>query len=118
VLIEALPPVLVLHLKRFLYDAATGSVVKIGKPVQFTPELEIPLGADFLLLATVKGREFIAARSVQTSWHPLPDDPRCRRDTRCMECSITTAGPHVEDIIRSMCSTRTHTVTVGRVGYT
>jgi hypothetical protein len=45
VLIEALPPVLVLHLKRFLYDAATGGLVKIDKPVQFSPELEIPLGA-------------------------------------------------------------------------
>jgi len=44
VLIEALPPVLVLHLKRFLYDTATRGVVKIGKPVEFTPELEIPLG--------------------------------------------------------------------------
>lgn len=43
VLIEALPPVLVLHLKRFLYDTTTRGVVKIGKSVQFTPELEIPL---------------------------------------------------------------------------
>jgi len=43
VLIEALPPVLVLHLKRFLYDTAVRGVVKIGKPVKFTPELEIPL---------------------------------------------------------------------------
>ncbi|KAI0247916.1 hypothetical protein BJV78DRAFT_1285139 [Lactifluus subvellereus] len=43
VLIEALPPVLVLHLKRFLYDTAARGVVKIGKPVQFSPELEIPL---------------------------------------------------------------------------
>jgi len=42
VLIEALPPVLVLHLKRFLYDTAARGVVKIGKPVQFAPELEIP----------------------------------------------------------------------------
>jgi ubiquitin carboxyl-terminal hydrolase 10 len=45
ILIEALPPVLVLHLKRFLYDTAACGVVKIGKPVQFSPELEIPLGA-------------------------------------------------------------------------
>jgi len=43
VLIEALPPVLVLHLKRFLYDTTARGVVKIGKSVQFTPELEIPL---------------------------------------------------------------------------
>jgi ubiquitin C-terminal hydrolase len=47
VLIEVLPPVLVIHLKRFLYDPAAGGVIKIDKPVQFTPELEIPLGASF-----------------------------------------------------------------------
>ena len=44
VLIETLPPVLVLHLKRFLYDAAADCIVKISKPVRFAPELEIPLG--------------------------------------------------------------------------
>jgi ubiquitin carboxyl-terminal hydrolase 10 len=49
VLIEVLPPVLVLHLKRFVYNAATDDVVKIGKPIQFSPELEIPLGTEFLL---------------------------------------------------------------------
>ena len=44
VLIDALPPVLVLHLKRFLYDVAADGIVKINKPVRFAPELEIPLG--------------------------------------------------------------------------
>ena len=44
VLIETLPPVLVLHLKRFLYDASADGIVKISKPVRFAPELEIPLG--------------------------------------------------------------------------
>ena len=47
VLIEALPPILVLHLKRFLYDTAARGVVKVGKPVQFGPDLDIPLGAFF-----------------------------------------------------------------------
>ena len=46
-LLEALPPVLVLYLERFLYDAATGGIDKISKPVQFTPELEIPPGTGF-----------------------------------------------------------------------
>ena len=46
--IEALPPVLVLHLKRFLYDTTARGVVKIGKPVQFSPELEIPFGTPYL----------------------------------------------------------------------
>ena len=44
VLIEALPSVLVLHLKRFLYDVAANGVVKINKPVRFAPEPDIPLG--------------------------------------------------------------------------
>jgi ubiquitin carboxyl-terminal hydrolase 10 len=45
VLIDALPPILVLHLKRFLYDTKVGDVVKIGKKVTFEPELVIPAGA-------------------------------------------------------------------------
>ena len=47
VLIEALPPVLVLHLNRVRYDATAGGITKIGKMIQFGPELEIPLGNDF-----------------------------------------------------------------------
>jgi ubiquitin carboxyl-terminal hydrolase 10 len=50
VLIEVLPPVLVLHLKRFLYDVATDGVLKISKLIQFAPELEIPLGTIFSLV--------------------------------------------------------------------
>ncbi|KAI0672764.1 hypothetical protein C8Q78DRAFT_970322 [Trametes maxima] len=41
VLIEAFPPVLILHMKRFLYDTKVGDVVKVGKQVSFSPELEI-----------------------------------------------------------------------------
>jgi hypothetical protein len=43
----ALPPILVLHFERFLYDAAADGMVKISKPVQFAPEFEIPLGTIF-----------------------------------------------------------------------
>lgn len=46
VLIEALPPVLVLHMKRFCYDTTVGGVVKVSKQVRFGPELEI--GADIM----------------------------------------------------------------------
>ncbi|KAN0103981.1 hypothetical protein V8E52_011434 [Russula decolorans] len=42
VLIEVLPPVLVLHLNRVRYDAAAGGITKIGKSIQFAPELDIP----------------------------------------------------------------------------
>ncbi|KAF7313078.1 Ubiquitin carboxyl-terminal hydrolase [Mycena kentingensis (nom. inval.)] len=41
ILIDALPPVLVLHLKRFCYDVEVGGVVKVGKQIAFGPELEI-----------------------------------------------------------------------------
>jgi ubiquitin carboxyl-terminal hydrolase 10 len=51
VLLEALPPVLVLHLKQFLHDAATDGINNISKPVQFTPELEIPAGTIFSFLS-------------------------------------------------------------------
>jgi hypothetical protein len=51
VLVEALPPVLVLHLNRVRYDAAAGSITKIGKSIQLAPELEIPLGTISTFLA-------------------------------------------------------------------
>jgi ubiquitin carboxyl-terminal hydrolase 10 len=66
VLIEVLPSVLVLHLKRFLYDVAAGGIVKINKPVQFAPELVIPLGTKFSLVSPVlaKAEEFFMIRLV------------------------------------------------------
>jgi ubiquitin carboxyl-terminal hydrolase 10 len=39
--IDSLPPILILHLKRFLYDANKGGVAKVGKQVAFAPELEV-----------------------------------------------------------------------------
>ncbi|KAF8484493.1 hypothetical protein DFH94DRAFT_688909 [Russula ochroleuca] len=55
VLIEVLPSILVLHLKRFLHDAAADGIVKISKPVQFAPGLEIPL--EIMTPATGKSAE-------------------------------------------------------------
>jgi len=43
VLLEALPPVLVLHLERFLYDSTADRTNKISKRVQFPQNLKIPL---------------------------------------------------------------------------
>ena len=51
--LEALPSILVLHLERFLYDAATGGVNKISKFVQFAPQLEIPLGTIFPFISSM-----------------------------------------------------------------
>ena len=42
--IEVLPSVLVLRLERLLYDTTKDDIVKIGKSIQFAPELEIPPG--------------------------------------------------------------------------
>ena len=53
VLIEALPSVLVLRLKRFQYDVTADGIVKINKPVQFAPELDIPLGTKFSFVSPV-----------------------------------------------------------------
>jgi ubiquitin carboxyl-terminal hydrolase 10 len=50
VLLEALPPILVLHLKRFLFDTTADVVNKLTKPVLFTPELEIPSGINISFL--------------------------------------------------------------------
>ena len=51
VLIKVFPLVPVLHLKCFLYDVAEGGIVKTSKPIQFTPELEIPLGTIFFFVS-------------------------------------------------------------------
>ena len=40
--IQTLPPVLILHLKRFQFDSSLGSVKKISKKVGYPLELEIP----------------------------------------------------------------------------
>lgn len=40
--IETLPPVLILHLKRFQYDSVTGATQKIWKKVGYPLDLEIP----------------------------------------------------------------------------
>lgn len=40
-LLESLPPVLIIQLKRFQYDTAVRDVVKVGKQVRFGPELDV-----------------------------------------------------------------------------
>ncbi|KAF7364168.1 Cysteine proteinase [Mycena sanguinolenta] len=52
ILIDALPPILILHVKRFCYDTAVGGVVKVGKRVAFGPELEV--GNDVMVPAARK----------------------------------------------------------------
>src|SRR5580658_8297319 len=61
-LIQALSPVLVLHLNRVRYDATAGSLMKIGKSIQFRPELEIPLGMIFSFVA-INGTEYFVILS-------------------------------------------------------
>ncbi|KAJ6539829.1 hypothetical protein DFH09DRAFT_1041863 [Mycena vulgaris] len=67
ILIAALPPVLVLHVKRFYYDAAAG-VVKLAKRVTFGPELEI--GGDVLApTATTTGRKPVRYKLFAAVYH-------------------------------------------------
>ena len=50
-LIEVLPPILVIYLKHSRHGPAVGGVSKIRKPIQFTPHLEIPPGMTFPFLS-------------------------------------------------------------------
>jgi len=59
--LEDLPPILVLHLKRFVYDGTTGGCQKVMKAVDFSVDLEIP--RDILSIAsknkyTTKQRQY------------------------------------------------------------
>jgi len=59
--LEELPPVLILHLKRFVYDAATGGVQKVMKAVNFGVELEINkamLSAECRSATTARHRQY------------------------------------------------------------
>jgi hypothetical protein len=47
VLIESLPPILVVHVKRFLYDLH-GGVQKSSKPLLYKTTLELPRGIPYL----------------------------------------------------------------------
>jgi hypothetical protein len=110
--IEALPSVLVLHLERFLYDAAADGIVKISKPVQFPPELEIPLGKSFSTFSFVSpvllkaknpfrlgwsrnhgthDREIFGAGALQALWGVKP--PRRVRRQRALYGRLTPSEP-------------------------
>jgi hypothetical protein len=119
-LIEALPPVLVLHLKRFQYDAAAGGVIKIGKRVRFSSELEIPSGTPFVFDPGSRVLRILVIRSSQTLWYPMPvlNDPRNHRVTSCMEYSTITASLQAAGTIQLMFFARTETETQGRFGCT
>jgi hypothetical protein len=111
--IEALPSLLVLHLKRFLYDAAADGIVKVSKPVLFAPELEIPLGT-FLPFVSPVIR--LRIPRIQKSWHLLPGNLGSRRTTSYMVCSIIMATPRAAGTIRSTCFTGAETEVVWKVG--
>jgi hypothetical protein len=53
-----------LHLERFLYDASADGIKKISKPIQFAPELEIPLGTIFSYVSPCYLRPIILHDSV------------------------------------------------------
>merc|ERR1719402_537442 len=59
--LEELPPILILHLKRFVYDSATGGVQKVMKNVEFSVDLEIDktiLSSSTRTKSTLKQRQY------------------------------------------------------------
>ncbi|KAH9976562.1 hypothetical protein BJV77DRAFT_1053326 [Russula vinacea] len=101
--IEVFPSVLVLRLKRLVYNAAADGIVEINKPVQFMPELEIPTGTIFSffppVLANAKnapwlgrsrnhgtdGQKIYGAPTLQALWGALPPR-RVRQWRRALYC--------------------------------
>jgi hypothetical protein len=118
VLIEALPPILVLHLNRVRYDVAAGGIAKIGKSIQLAPELEIPLGAIFNFLAVAEANNTFVIWPFQTSWYPMLKDPQSHRITSSMEYSTITANLQAADTLRLMSSAREKTATLEKFGCT
>lgn len=70
VLIEALPPILVLHLKRFLYDTSVRGVEKVGKQVRFAEELEV--GGEVMVPAVRKTPTRYKLFGGKFSFHTFP----------------------------------------------
>eukprot|EP00124_Ichthyophonus_hoferi_P000084 Ihof_evm4s3 gene=Ihof_evmTU4s3 len=58
--LEELPPVLVLHLKRFVYDTTLGATLKVHKTVDYSLRMEI--GKD-LLSSTAQGKVSLEGRT-------------------------------------------------------
>jgi hypothetical protein len=112
--IEALPSVLVLHLKRFLYDAAADGIVKVSKPVLFAPELEIPLGTFFFFFRFTGDQA--KNPSCPEIMAPVAGKPGSRRTTSYMVCYIIMATPRAAGTIRSTCFTGAETEVVWKVG--
>jgi ubiquitin carboxyl-terminal hydrolase 10 len=103
VLVDALPPILVLHLKRFMYDTAVRDVVKLGKAVAFERELEIAPGA------CVSPARVCPADGAQSCSRPARASSGGPRATSCSRCCTTTARPRRAGTTRSTCCTRTAT---------
>ena len=114
-LIEALPPVLVLHLNRVRYDATAGGLMKIGKSIQFGPELQIPLGTIFGFVVMADA-EYFVIWSFQTLWYRILNDGQSHRITSSMECSTITGNLQAAGTIRSTFFARTETATQGKIG--
>ena len=117
-LISVLPPVLVLHLNRFRYDAAASGIMKIGKSIRFESDLQVPLGTNFRFSRGSRGREYFMIWSIQTLWYPMLNNPQSHHITSSMECSTITAILQAAGTIRSMSFTWTETATQGKIGCT
>ncbi|KAH9995509.1 hypothetical protein BJV77DRAFT_222625 [Russula vinacea] len=96
VLLEALPPVLVLHLERFLYDAAADGIIRSAS--QFSSPR--------------------SSKSHQKSWLPFPGILRSQCTIGSVGYFTITARLQAAGTILLTCSTRTEIAVVGRVGCT
>ncbi|KAJ7664783.1 hypothetical protein B0H14DRAFT_3696754, partial [Mycena olivaceomarginata] len=76
ILIDALPPILILHVKCFCYDMAVGGAVKVGKCVTFGPELEVGNGVSLLKFSLDTGSALICV------WYVDVLVPTCKQPVR------------------------------------
>ena len=56
--VETLPPILILHLKRFVYDHKTGGIQKLMKKIDYKIELligkgKLPLALEWIFFAQI-----------------------------------------------------------------
>lgn len=70
VYIDSFPPVLILHLKRFVYDPQEQNVVKRDKPVAYGSELVIPQGESTSYKSDL--RNHLSAEAYQQADHVSP----------------------------------------------
>ena len=124
--LEELPPVLILHLKRFVYDGATGLVQKIMKPVEFGMDLEIGkavLSAECRAATTTRSRQYKLFSVVYhngreaTKGHYVTDVFH-QGHSSWLHCDDSSVQPTAEELVVAPSSTSTPYILFYRRGDT